>query len=251
MKNKEKIKVVILAAGKGTRMKSDFPKVLAKVQGKPMIRYVLESVEKSGICKKPCIVVGYGKEQVMDELGKKYNYVVQEKQLGTGHAVMTTKKTLENKAENILVLYGDNPFLTGETIKKLANKHLQSGKKITMATINLPNFNGWRKVFYQSFSRVIRNKNGDIVRSVESRDANEEELKVLEVNPCYYCFDAKWMWNNLGKIKNENNQKEYYINDLLKILMEERKKIAFININPQEALAANSKEELDTLEKFV
>jgi bifunctional UDP-N-acetylglucosamine pyrophosphorylase/glucosamine-1-phosphate N-acetyltransferase len=243
-----KIKILILAAGHGKRMQSELPKVLMQVKGKSMIRHLLEAVQKSGIDEKPVIIVGQKKELVMAELGKIYDYVIQEEQLGTGHAVMCAKEQLGN-AEQIIVLYGDQPFTSAETIRKLAQKHTVSGMKITMASVKVPDFEDWRACF-TNFSRVIRDKNGKIVRTVEKKDATEEEIKITEVNPCYFCFEASWLWENLEKIKNNNMQKEYYLTDLIKIATEEKIEIESIEIEPHEALGANSKEELGILERF-
>ena len=152
--DKNQIKIIILAAGKGTRMKSDLPKVLETAKGKSIIKYLLESIEKSGIGNRPIIVVGYGKEKVMEALGKDYDYVIQEEQKGTGHAVIITQKILENNADHIMVLYGDHPLISPETIKKLKDVHLSSSKKITMATFTVPDFDDWRAVFYKNFSLI-------------------------------------------------------------------------------------------------
>ncbi len=250
MKKENKIKILILAAGKGTRMKHDLPKVLVPLKGKPMIKYLLESVEKSGVCEKPCIVVGYGKELVKKELGDKYDYAVQEEQLGTGHAVLCAQDYLKDDTDGVLVLYGDNPYITPETIKKLAEEHLKFKNKITMATVSLPDFEDWRAFFYTNFSRIVRDADGKILRSVEFRDANDEEKKIKEINPCYFCFDAVWLLKELRNLKNNNAQKEYYLTDLVKKVIEEKENIESINIDPSEALAINSKEELEILEDF-
>ncbi len=245
------IKIIILAAGKGTRMKSDLPKVLETAKGKSIIKYLLESIEKSGISNKPIIVVGYGKEKVMEALGKNYDYVVQEEQLGTGHAVIITQKILENNADHIMVLYGDHPLISPETIKKLKDVHLASSKKITMATFIVPDFNDWRVIFYKNFSRIIRDLNGNIVKDVQFKDTNDEEKKGKELNPCYFCFEAKWLWENLKKLNTDNAQKEYYLTDLVKTAMKEKNQIQSINIDPREALGVNSKEELEIVEKLI
>lgn len=251
MSEKSKIKVVILAAGAGTRMKSDLPKVLMQVKGKTMIEHLLSSVQKSGIDDKPIIVVGYKKEAIINKLGDKYEYVVQEKQLGTGHAVISTEKILKNNAENILVLFGDSPFLSPKTMKELINRHLESKAKLTMATVELPDFEDWRAFFYRSFSRIVRDVNGKIVKDVQFKDANEEEKKIKEVNPCYFIFEAKWLWEKLKTLNKNNKQKEYYLTDLVERAIEEGVKMESIKIDPREALAANSKEELEVLEKLV
>ncbi|MBI3306066.1 NTP transferase domain-containing protein [Candidatus Nomurabacteria bacterium] len=244
-----KIRIIILAAGHGKRMKSELPKVLIPLKGKPLISHVLDSVKETGLCDRPVVVVGQQRELVMKTLGENYEYVIQEEQLGTGHAVMSAKKILENTANHIVVLYGDHPFISSATIKKLAAKHLDSNNSITMATVRLKNFDGWRNVFYANFSRIIRGKNGNIIKDVQFKDATDEEKKITEVNPCYFCFNAKWLWEKLKSLGTDNAQKEYYLTDLVKIAMHE-KKIESINIDPYEALGVNSKEELKILEKL-
>lgn len=250
MNKKDNFEILVLAAGKGTRMNHDLPKVLVPLKGKPLIKHLLESVEKSGVSEKPCIVVGYGKELVKKELGDKYNYAIQEEQLGTGHAVLCASPYLKKNIDNVLVLYGDNPYITPETIKKIAAEHSRFKNKITMATVTLPDFKDWREFFYTNFSRIIRDKNGKILKSVEFKDANEEEKKVTEVNPCYFCFNKKWLLEELKKLKNNNAQKEYYLTDLVKKAIDEKENIESISIDASEALAVNSKEELEILEKI-
>lgn len=247
-----RFKIVILAGGKGNRMQAETPKVLMHVKNKSMIKHVLEAVAKSAIDEEPIIFVSYKKELVMKELGrenKQYHYVSSEDQLGTGHAVKSTKDYLKGKAEHIIVLYGDHPLVSTETIKKIKEKHLESGSKITMATTKLPDFKDWR-ICFEHFSRIIRNENGKIIKDIQFKDASDEEKKTTEVNPCYFCFDAKWLWENLEKITNDNVQKEYYLTDLIKIAEEEDVEIESIEIEPHEALGANTKAELEILEKF-
>src|SRR3989338_2200504 len=244
----KRIQIIILAAGHGKRMGSEIPKVLIPFHGKPLMAHVLDAVKKSGFCDKPVIIVGQQRELIVKTLGDDYEYVIQEEQLGTGHAVMTAQKILENNADHIMVLYGDHPLISPETIKNLINKHLDSNGKITMATVSLPDFEDWRNVFYTNFSRIIRDKNGNIVKDIQFKDANEEEKKILEVNPCYFCFEAKWLWSKLKTLENTNTQKEYYLTDLVKIAMQEKIKIESISIASEEALGANSKEELEILE---
>lgn len=243
------VKIVILGAGQGKRMMSDLPKVLMPVHGVPMIVSLLKSVEKSGVDNSPVIVVGYRKELVEETLGTKYHYIVQESLLGTGHAVTLTRDYLEGKAEHIFVLYGDQPFTSAETIKKITEKHLESGKKITMATVKLPDFKDWR-INFVGFSRIVRDESGKIVKDVQYKDASNEEIKITEVNPCYFCFEAKWLWENLGLLDSNNAQKEYYLTDLIKIATSEKMDIESIDIDPFEALGANTKAELEILEKF-
>lgn len=250
MNQKNKIKVVILAAGKGTRMKSELPKALVKIKGKAMIKHLLDSVGKSKIDSKPIIVVGFEKEKIISELGDDYDYAVQEEQLGTGHAVLCAENKLKGTSDHVLVLYSDSPFVSRETINCLMGKHLESNGKITMATIKLENFDEWRSFFYKSFSRIIRDKNGKITRDVQFRDAEDEEKNITEVNPCYFIFESNWLWKKLKTLNTENDQKQYYLTDLIKIAMEEGEKIESVSIDPLEGLSANSKEELELLEKL-
>lgn len=242
-------KIVILAAGKGTRMGGDLPKVLAQVKGKSMIKHLLESVEKSGIDETPVIVVGYKKDMVIKELGDQYHYISQELQLGTGHAISLAKDYLKDKAENIIVLYGDHPFVSAETIKKINETHIKSGKKITMVTVKLKDFKDWR-INFVNFSRIIRDANGKIVKDVQFKDASDQEIKVTEVNPSYYCFNALWLWDKIETLENNNAQKEYYLTDLIKIATDNGTEVESIDIEPFEALGANTKAELEILEKF-
>ena len=251
MDKKDKVRILVLAGGKGNRMQSETPKVLIKIRGESLIKHLLASIKKSGIGGKPAIVVGYGKEAVMSELGDGYDYAIQTEQLGTGHAVMAAEKILENNTDNIVVLYGDHPLISPETIKKLISKHLESKGKITMATFVVQDFEDWRSVFYKNFSRIIRDKDGNMVKDVQYKDANDEEKKIKELNPCYFCFETKWLWKKLKTLNTNNTQKEYYLTDLVKIAMQEKTPIESINIDGVEALGVNSKEELEILERLM
>jgi bifunctional UDP-N-acetylglucosamine pyrophosphorylase/glucosamine-1-phosphate N-acetyltransferase len=163
---------------------------------------------------------------------------------------MSAEDILKNKTDNVIVLPIDHPFLSAETIKKLAEKHLESKATITMVTTKLPDFEGWRSVFYTTFSRIIRDKNNKIIKDVQFRDASEEEKKITEVNPIHFCYKADWLWKNLKRLKTDNDQKQYYQTDLIKIAIEDGEKVETINIDPHEALTANSKEDLAILEKL-
>jgi bifunctional UDP-N-acetylglucosamine pyrophosphorylase/glucosamine-1-phosphate N-acetyltransferase len=241
------VKIVILAAGQGKRMQSEVPKVLAPLAGKHMIQHLLDRVAKASP-EKPIVIVGYKADLVKKELGDACTYVLQEEQLGTGHAV-TCAEDACGDAEHIVVLSGDQPFISEKTIRDLIYKNLNSDAKITFATTDLPDFEDWRKAFI-NFGRVIRKDSG-VVGVREYKDATEEEKNIREVNAGCYTFEAKWLWINLKKIRNENVQKEYYLTDLFKIASENNEKIETIKINPREALGANSKEELEILEKMV
>ncbi len=247
----EKIKIVILAAGLGKRMgNGDLPKALVPLKGKPMISYLLSAVAAASVDSRPVIVVGYMADTVKKVLGDNYIYVLQSEQLGTGHAVACARDSLKDYYENILVLYCDHPLVTPQTIKNLYSTHLKSGKVLTMATTTVPDFNAWRATF-DNFGRVERDANGKILRIVEKKDASETQLAIKEVNPSYFCFKADWLWQNLSNLKNENVQKEYYLTDLVGLAVTQNQDIATIEIENQEALGANTVEQLNQLANFI
>lgn len=246
----ENIQIVILAAGKGKRMNAEVPKVLVPFHDKPMVDYVLNAATHSGINNKPILVVGYGKELVMEYLNDRALYAVQDQQLGTGHAVKITEETVPKGAEHVLVLYGDQPAITGAMIANLARTHIDNNVPVTMATVTVPDFDNWYQVFYSSFSRIIRDKDGKILRSVEFKDATDEEKTIKELNPCYFCFKKEWLFQKLSQIKNENAQSEYYLTDLVKYAADEGS-IASVSISPEEALGVNTIEQLRELEGIV
>lgn len=240
--------IVILAAGKGKRMNSsDMPKVLVPLKGKPVILYLLDQVNQLTQLIKPVIVVGFMKEKVREFLGDAYLYATQEKQLGTAHAVMAAKEKVN--AENILVLYGDMPFVSANSLRKLLHLHRQSGNNLSMFTSIVENFEG---VFgaLKSYGRIIRDKSGEIVKITEYKDATEEERERKEVNPGIYCFKTSWLWDKLEKIENHNSQGEYYLTDLVEIAIKEGLKISSLKIDPKEVLGINTLQDLEEAEKI-
>ncbi len=241
-----KIKIVILAAGKGKRMESDLPKVLAPLKGEAMIKHVIREAEKAGLGK-PVSIIGHKGELVRSELGDLCFYVNQDEQLGTGHAVSCARGECA-EAEDIIVLSGDQPLIKAETIRSLVEKHLESGAMITFTSTEVPDFSDWRAGF-AGFGRVLR-EGGKMLGIREFKDASEDERNIKEVNAGCYIFNAAWMWQNLEKIKNENAQKEYYLTDLFKIASEHGDKIETVKIDPLEALGANTKDELAVLERM-
>ncbi len=247
----ETTQIVILAGGKGKRMNMEMPKALVPFHGKPMLDYLLEAVAHSGVDTKPIVVVGYKKEDVITHVGERAEFVTQEEQLGTGHAVKITQDSIRDDIENVLVLYGDQPTVTGAMIANLINTHLKSEVVLTMATVTVPSFEDWYQVFYRTFSRIVRNEeDGKIVKSVEFKDTTEAEKEITEINPCYFCFNKKWLFENLKQIQNTNSQGEYYLTDLVQKAAQEGS-IASVAISPEEALGVNSIEELERLEKIV
>lgn len=242
----QKADIVILAGGLGKRMQTELPKVLNELHGKPLVCHVLDAVTASGVCERPVIVVGKKRQMVMEVLGAEYCYAIQEQQLGTGHAVASTLEALSGSTLPVVVLYGDMPYVSAETIRMLIERHADVKAKLTMATVTVPDFETWRAGFHD-FGRVVRDVEGNIIRSVEKKDATPEELAITEVNPCYFCFDNAWLWEHLSMLGNSNAQGEYYLTDLVKMAVTKGVPIASISIDAKEALGVNTREHLDLL----
>lgn len=207
-----KLKVIILAAGEGKRMKSKLPKVLHKVQGKTMVEHVIDTAEGCG-AEYICVVVGHGAEQVKEALkDRKVSFALQEKQLGTGHAVMQAGDFIDEDSD-ILVLYGDTPLITPATIEKLLDFHRSENNSISIISALIDDPAG--------YGRIIRDKNGSFLKNVEHKDATEEERLVKEVNSGIYCFKGSALKKGLSLLKNDNAQGEYYLPDTLEIILKD------------------------------
>lgn len=247
------LKIVILAAGKGRRMEAlgyDLPKPLIPIHGRPMITYLIDAVRVSAVDGEPIIVTAPdNRELFCQHLGENTcQYVVQEEQLGTGHAVMCAKGLFDT-AENVMVLYGDHPTLSAETIRELAQAHTSSGATLTMMTVKFPDYEGWRQ-WFQSFGRIVRDASGTISRIVEVKDATEEEKKITEVNPAYMVFRRDWLCANVDLITNKNAQGEYYLTDLVQLAVSQGQTIHSITVdNPIEAIGINTPEQLKAAEE--
>lgn len=243
MDNKRPLDVIILAAGKGKRMQSELPKVMHLLRGRPLIDWVVSSVEQIGISGKPVVVVSSEHQLVQDFLQDRAEYAVQKEQLGTGHAVLSAAGLCEGRSDRVLVLYGDMPFLTEETIKKLVDLSQKEKSAVALITVKVPDFSDWRAAFI-GFGRIIRNENGQIERIAEKKDLSPKEEEILELNTSFFCFDAEWLWPHLRMLKNENAQSEYYLTDLVGMALQEGKKIVSFQTDPKEALGINSRDDL-------
>ncbi len=235
---------LILAAGQGTRMKSDLAKVLHPLCGKPLVEHVVRSAQKAGITK-TIVVVGHQAETVKASLsGLGVEFVMQQPQKGTGHAVMQALPIIENFTGELLVLYGDVPLIRPETIKILLKKHHDEENACTMLTtiIEQP----------ASYGRIIRDQNGAVAKIVEAKDASSEELAVKEINPAIYAFDNQKLVKALDELTPNNKQGEYYLTDVIGIFKQQGKKIAAqIVENSREVLGINTPEELAECEKYL
>lgn len=238
----EKIVCIILAAGKGTRMKSNIPKVAFNFMGKPLICHVIK-IAKELNSSLISLVVGYKQEVVRKIVGKEENihFTVQKHQLGTGDAVKQGLNVLSGFKGNILILYGDVPLIKKQTLQKLIKKHNKGGFACTLLTTKLPN--------PASYGRVVIDKNSNVERIVEAKDATKEEQKINEINSGIYCFDSFALFNNIGKIKNNNKQREFYLTDMVKIFKDIGLKVGRVCIkNSWEVEGINSIQELKILE---
>jgi bifunctional UDP-N-acetylglucosamine pyrophosphorylase/glucosamine-1-phosphate N-acetyltransferase len=209
---------VILAAGKGTRMKSDLPKVLHPLMGKPIVSYVIDACKEAGV-KRMILVIGHEANQVKETLGPEYDYVEQTEQLGTGHALMMAVPKLKDFQGDLLVLAGDTPFLSGDILHALIDKQRKFDAAAAMLTAVM-NPAG-------AYGRIVR-KNGTILKIVEARDATPEELEITEVNTSHYCFMAERVLPLLAKLQTNNDQGEYYLTDVIHMLVAQQDKVESI-----------------------
>lgn len=213
------LKAVILAAGQGTRMKSKLPKVVHQVMGKAMVEHAITAAREAG-ADEVCVVVGHGAEVVRKEIlahnPEGVTFVTQDRQLGTGHAVKCAREFIGKEGET-LILFGDTPLITGETLKQLVNTHRFAGNAITVLSAQIDNPAG--------YGRIIRNPDGSFIKSVEHKDATEEERLCNEVNSGMYVFDSAELYEALDLITNDNAQGEYYLPDTLMIMKDKGLKV--------------------------
>jgi bifunctional UDP-N-acetylglucosamine pyrophosphorylase/glucosamine-1-phosphate N-acetyltransferase len=234
---------LILAAGEGKRMKSETPKVLHKVCGKEMVNQVIDTIRKSGI-EEINVVIGRGAEKVKKATESRgVHYSFQDKQLGTGHAVMCSSEFLEGKKGTVAVFTGDAPLISEESIKSLIEFHNGEGCKATILTSLVDCADG--------YGRIIRKESGEVCRIVEHKDCSSSELLVKEINSGMYCFDIESLLSSLGKLSNNNAQGEYYLTDVIGILVGEGQKVGAMPIPFEETMGVNSRLQLSQAEKVL
>ena len=239
--NKE-LRVVILAAGKGTRMNSDLPKVLHKLQSKPLIDYVIDESELLNP-KEIILVVGFKKESVIKHTQSRINlkYTTQIEQLGTGHAVLQTNELLKNRKGHILILYGDVPNIKASTLQPIVNDHISNNRDLTLITAEIDDPTG--------YGRIIRDKNGNLLKIVEEKDCSDDEKKIKEWNPGIYIFKIPEVFKILNNIKTNNASKEYYLTDAIGLSQQSNMQIKAIKIeNSDEVIGVNTADQLKELE---
>lgn len=224
---------VVLAAGQGTRMKSKLYKVLHPVCGKPMVEHVVDQIKTLNM-DKIVTIVGHGADNVQEQLGGKSEFVKQEEQLGTAHAVLQAKDLLADKEGTTLVVCGDTPLIRSETVDALLKYHHEKRAKATILTTSLEDPTG--------YGRIIRDDLGIVGKIVEQKDASSEEKAVKEINTGTYCFDNAALFDALSKVTNDNAQGEFYLPDVIKILKDAEEVVAAYRMeSSDESLGVNDR----------
>ena len=234
---------LILAAGQGKRIKSNLPKVLHKVCGKEMVKHVIDTVKKAEI-QDINLIIGKGAELVEEKTKDTgVTYSLQAEQLGTGHAVKCAKKFLENKSGVVAVFTGDTPLIKQSTVESLINDHINNKNAATILTAMVDDPTG--------YGRIVRDEIGKVLKIVEHKDCNEEELKIKEMNSAIYCFDIELLVKSLDKLNNNNKQGEYYLTDVIGILKDEGYSIGAVVTDIEETIGVNSRVQLAEAEEIL
>ena len=234
---------LILAAGQGKRIKSNLPKVLHKVCGKEMVKHVIDTVKKAEI-QDINLIIGKGAELVEEKTKDTgVTYSLQAEQLGTGHAVKCAKKFLKNKSGVVAVFTGDTPLIKQSTVESLINDHINNKNAATILTAMVDDPTG--------YGRIVRDEIGKVLKIVEHKDCNEEELKIKEMNSAIYCFDIELLVKSLDKLNNNNKQGEYYLTDVIGILKDEGYSIGAVVTDIEETIGVNSRVQLAEAEEIL
>jgi bifunctional UDP-N-acetylglucosamine pyrophosphorylase/glucosamine-1-phosphate N-acetyltransferase len=246
------LSAVVLAAGKGTRMHSDLPKVMHEACGRPLVHWVVDALHAPGIESSPIVlVVGFGRELVEASFQPKpdwLRFAIQEEQLGTGHAIDMARPFFEDAARrettDVLVLCGDGPLIRRETLEELHRRHVETGAAATLATAILEDATG--------YGRIQRSSDGSFDRIVEQKDATPEQLELKEVNPSYYIFRADALFDRLGRLGNTNASGEYYITDVFELMKSDGLRVEVVDaVPPEDVLSINTLEQLSEVEAIL
>ena len=234
------LKIVILAAGQGTRMKSKIPKVLHKVLDKPMLDHVMEAAQVV-TNNKPIVVIGHMSDMVREHLGDKAEIALQEEQLGTGHAVMMAEHYIDDEDE-VLILCGDTPLIKGETLKEMTKIKSEGYAAVVMSAVEDDP---------TGYGRIIRDESDDFMRIREQKDASEEEKAIKEINAGMYIIDGKLLKENLSKLSVNNAQREYYLTDVLEHIKNAGHRIGVYQADKMEIMGVNSRLQLSEAERIM
>jgi bifunctional N-acetylglucosamine-1-phosphate-uridyltransferase/glucosamine-1-phosphate-acetyltransferase GlmU-like protein len=234
---------VILAAGKGTRMRSEIPKPIVSLNKRPIVEYITEAFKSAGI-HTIALVVGYKSELVKDVLGKGYIYVEQKEQKGTAHAIMQVRDTVSWQGKNMFIFVGDSPLITKDTICKLLKFHEKEQADATFLTADFE--------MKLPYARVIKDGNGNLIKCVEEKNASIEELKVTELLSSHFIFRADSLFLYLDEIKPDPDNGEYYLTDIIGVFLKNRLKVKTLKIKGYEELVGlNTPEDVVWAEKIL
>lgn len=242
------LSAIILAAGKGTRMNSDLPKVAHRVHGRAMVEWVADACVEAG-CARVVVVVGYQQDVVRKLFhGARAEFAVQAEQHGTGHAVRCAEPLFEREraepGHDVFVLAGDGPLIRAETLRTLLQRHRAAGASATLATSVIADPSG--------YGRIVRDADGRFRAIVEQKNATPEQLAIREVNPSYYCFDAMALFGALERVKRDAVSGEYYVTDVPALLMAEGKRVEVIDaVPPEDVLSINTPAQLAEVERIL
>ncbi len=229
---------ILMAAGRSTRMKSDLPKVVHEICGRPMLAFVVDACRAAGIDELH-VVVGYGKERVRRDMAEypAINWVEQAEQKGTGHAVQMCEPHLRDFTGDVIVIAGDMPLVRRTTIEALVDAHRRGGNAVTLATTELEDPKG--------YGRILRDAAGRLIGIREERDCSDAQRAIREVNPSYYCFDAPRLFAVLRRIDNQNAKGEYYLTDAVGLLIQDGEPADAVQaVPPEDATGVNSQADL-------
>jgi len=242
MKRGTAVAVVVMAAGKGTRMKSDLPKVLHRIDGRTLVEHVLDTAGRISP-QRTVVIVGHGRDQVRQVLDNyDVEFAVQDPPRGTGHAIMQAERPLSGFVGDVIVLSGDVPLLRSATLQELISTHRTAKAAATVASCDAPNPFG--------YGRIVRDETGEFVAIVEERDATDEQRKLTEINSGIYCFDARLLFTMLHQTTNDNAKGEYYLTDAIGLLRRAGERAQAAKVAEfSEARGINTPEELREAEK--
>jgi bifunctional UDP-N-acetylglucosamine pyrophosphorylase / glucosamine-1-phosphate N-acetyltransferase len=236
---------IVLAAGKGTRMKSDLPKVVHECNGRALVHHVLDAVERAGV-ERTVVVVGHGAEIVRQVIGDRPNveFALQAEQLGTGHAVMMAAEPLADHEGPVLVVAGDTPLLRSESLRGLLDEQRRHEAACVIGTADTPE--------NQGLGRIVRDEAGEFVAIVEQRDTTPEQAAITEINTGCYAFDGPALFDALTRVRPANTQAEFYLTDAPAILLADGRRVAASpRFDIREAIGVNTPEQLAEVERIL
>jgi UDP-N-acetylglucosamine diphosphorylase/glucosamine-1-phosphate N-acetyltransferase len=240
--NQTPLAAIILAAGKGTRMNSDLPKILHPVSQKPMVQWVVDAVVEAGVGR-TLLVVGHGADEVKRQIPN-CEFVLQEPQLGTGHAVDVCRETLANFEGDILILGGDGPLIRAQTITQMVEKQKETQASATLATSTIPDPTG--------YGRIVRDTNDRFSAIVEHKNATPEQLDIHEVYPSYAIFNAASLWSCLDNLEKNPVSNEYYLTEVPAMMLARGEKVEIVNaVPPEDILSINTPQQLAEVEAML